>query len=165
MLLKSSQIKSNHFYCHITTAQVPWWVKFLRACSRQCKKNYLHMDSTYLQTVQKTCAKNTYIYSVHIVYYKDILSYQLHIIHCMYTSTLCTHLYIVICEGATDYTLITYIQLQKWFVIDKSALNLNAKWKHFHSVSDFHLHCIWLRLDLIMFLKLQDEYYIRDVHF
>ncbi len=31
-------IKSNHFYCHITTAQVPWWVKFLRACSRQCKK-------------------------------------------------------------------------------------------------------------------------------
>ncbi len=25
-------IKSNHFYCHITTAHVPWWVKFLRAC-------------------------------------------------------------------------------------------------------------------------------------
>ncbi len=23
-LLKSNQIKSNHFYCHITTAQVPW---------------------------------------------------------------------------------------------------------------------------------------------
>ncbi len=21
---KSNQIKSNHFYCHITTAQVPW---------------------------------------------------------------------------------------------------------------------------------------------
>ncbi len=33
-------IKSNHFYCHITTALVPWWVKFLRACSRQCKKKY-----------------------------------------------------------------------------------------------------------------------------
>ncbi len=30
--------KSNHFYCHITTAQVPWWVKFLWACSRQCRK-------------------------------------------------------------------------------------------------------------------------------
>ncbi len=60
-----------------------------------------------LQTVQKTttiyiwtvhiyrlyrrqCAKYTYIYSVHIVYYKDILSYQLHIIQRMYTSTLCT---------------------------------------------------------------------------
>ncbi len=26
---KYDQIKSNHFYCHITTAQVPWWVKFL----------------------------------------------------------------------------------------------------------------------------------------
>ncbi len=25
-------IKSNHIYCHITTAHVPWWVKFLRAC-------------------------------------------------------------------------------------------------------------------------------------
>ncbi len=29
-------------------------------------------------------------FSVHIVYYKDILSYQLHIIHRMGTSTLCT---------------------------------------------------------------------------
>ncbi len=152
------QIKSNHFYCHITTAQVPWWVKFLWACSRQCKKNNnrqftygqtvqknnnnLHMDRqckktttdnyiwtdsakkqqqfTYGQTVQKNnnnlhmdrqckkataiyiwtvhiyrlyrrqCAKYTYIYSVHIVYYKDILNYQRHIIHRMGTSALCT---------------------------------------------------------------------------
>ncbi len=80
-----------------TQAQVPWWVKFLRVCSRQCKMFFfLHMDSTYLQTIQKTCAKYTYIYSVHIVYYKDILCYQLHIIHRMYTIyTLCS-LYIVI---------------------------------------------------------------------
>ncbi len=139
------QTKSNHFYCHITTAQVPWWVKFLWACSRQRKKttttiyiwtdsakkttNNLHMDRqckknnkqfTYGQTVQKNCtgaftvlqtvqkkknyiwtvhiyrlyrrqcAKYTYIYSVHIVYYKDTLNYQRHIIHCMGTSTLCT---------------------------------------------------------------------------
>ncbi len=180
-------IKSNHFYCHITTAQVPWWVKFLWACSRQCKKttdnlpmdrqckkqqtiylwtdsakkttnnlpmdrqckkttNNLHMDRqckktalehlqcsrqckkkkkkqqqftygqtvrkkqqqfTYGQTVQKTtaiyiwtvhiyrlyrrqCAKYTYIYSVRLVYYRDILNYQRHIIHRMGTSTLCT---------------------------------------------------------------------------
>ncbi len=136
---------------------MPWWVKFLRACSRQCKKNnkqftygqtvqkkqktiYIWTDSakkqqqfTYGQTVQKSnsnlhmdrqckkttaiyiwtdsakkqqtiyiwtvhiyrlyrrqCAKYTYIYSVHIVYYKDILNYQRHIIHRMYTSTLCT---------------------------------------------------------------------------
>ncbi len=88
----ANQIKSNHFYCHITTAQVPWWVKFLRACSRQCKKT----TTIYIWTVhiyrlyRRQCAKYTYIYSVHIVYYKDILSYQLHIIHRMYTSTLCT---------------------------------------------------------------------------
>ncbi len=85
---------------------------------RQCKKNNnnLHMDRqckknnkqfTYGQTVQKTtaiyiwtvhiyrlyrrqCAKYTYIYSVRLVYYRDILNYQRHIIHRMGTSTLCT---------------------------------------------------------------------------
>ncbi len=62
---------------------------------------------TYGQTVQKTtaiyiwtvhiyrlyrrqCAKNTYIYSVRLVYCRDILNYQRHIIHRMGTSTLCT---------------------------------------------------------------------------
>ncbi len=62
---------------------------------------------TYGQTVQKTtaiyiwtvhiyrlyrrqCAKYTYMHSVRLVYYKDILNYQLHIIHRMGTSTLCT---------------------------------------------------------------------------
>ncbi len=140
---------------------MPWWVKFLWACSRQCRKttdnlpmdrqckktttNNLHMDRqckknskqfTYGQTVQKKqqtiyiwtdsakkknnncnlhmdrqckkttaiyiwtvhiyrlyrrqCAKYTYIYSVRLVYYKDILNYQRHIIHRMGTSTLCT---------------------------------------------------------------------------
>ncbi len=65
----SNQIKSNHFYCHITTAQVPWWVKFLRACSKQCKnKNSLHIDSTYLQTVQKTmCKIHVHILNIHSV--------------------------------------------------------------------------------------------------
>ncbi len=74
-------------------------------CSRQCKKN--KQQFTYGQTVQKTtaiyiwtvhiyrlyrrqCAKYTYIYSVHIVYYRDILNFQRHIIHRMCTSTLCT---------------------------------------------------------------------------
>ncbi len=140
---------------------MPWWVKFLWACSRQCRKttDNLHMDRqckkkqqtiyiwtdsaknctgafTVLQTVQKKtttaiyiwtdsakktttaiyiwtdsakkttaiyiwtvhiyrlyrrqCAKYTYMHSVHIVYYKDILNYQRHIIHRMGTSTLCT---------------------------------------------------------------------------
>ncbi len=156
---KLNQIKSNHFYCHITTAQVPWWVKFLWACSRQCRKttDNLHMDrqckkttttiyiwtdsakkqqtiyiwtdsakkqqtiyiwtasakklhwsiysapdsekkkkKNYIWTVhiyrlyRRQCAKYTYIYSVHIVYYKDTLNYQRHIIHHMGTSALCT---------------------------------------------------------------------------
>ncbi len=39
---------------------------------------------------RRQCAKYTYIYSVHIVYYKDILNYQRHIIHRMGTSALCT---------------------------------------------------------------------------
>ncbi len=87
----------------------------------QKKQNNLHTDSTYLQTVQKTMCKIHYTYSIHTVYYKDILSYQYTV--CTH-STLCTHLYIVIClrcnrlyiynrlvvqidscgKGATDYT-------------------------------------------------------------
>ncbi len=61
-------------------------------CSRQCKK----ATAIYIWTVhiyrlyRRQCAKYTYIYSVHIVYYKDILNYQRHIIHRMGTSALCT---------------------------------------------------------------------------
>ncbi len=46
----------------------------------------VHMYRLY----RRQCAKYTYIYSVHIVYYKDTLNYQRHIIHRMGTSTLCT---------------------------------------------------------------------------
>ncbi len=61
-------------------------------CSRQCKKT----TTIYIWTVhiyrlyRRQCAKYTYIYSVHIVYYKDTLNYQRHIIHRMGTFTLCT---------------------------------------------------------------------------
>ncbi len=61
-------------------------------CSRQCKKT----TTIYIWTVhiyrlyRRQCAKYTYIYSVHIVYYKDTLNYQRHIIPHMGTSTLCT---------------------------------------------------------------------------
>ncbi len=54
---KYSCAKSNQFYCHITTAHVPWWVKFLRAC-------YILTDFYRWQ-----CAEYTYKYSVHTVYY------------------------------------------------------------------------------------------------
>ncbi len=74
-------------------------------CSRQCRKNNsnLHMDrqckkttAIYIWTVhiyrlyRRQCAKYTYIYSVRLVYYKEILNYQRQIIHRMGTSTLCT---------------------------------------------------------------------------
>ncbi len=47
----------------------------------QKSNSNLHMDSTYYRLYRRQCAKYTYIYSVHIVYYKDILNYQRHIIH------------------------------------------------------------------------------------
>ncbi len=54
--------KSNHFYCHITTAHVPCWVKLLRPCSRQCRNN-LHIDTTYQQTYWEDNVQNTHTYS------------------------------------------------------------------------------------------------------
>ncbi len=60
---------------------------------RQCKKK---KTAIYIWTVhiyrlyRRQCAKYTYIYSVRLVYYRDILNYQRHIIHRMGTSTLCT---------------------------------------------------------------------------
>ncbi len=92
----SDHIKSNHFYCHITTARVPWWVKFLRACSRQCRKT---KQFTYRQYTFTDCTEdnvqNTRSYTQYTqCTYKDILSYQYTV--CTH-STLCTHLYIVIC--------------------------------------------------------------------
>ncbi len=76
-------------------------------CSRQCKKKtttaiYIWTDSAkkttaiYIWTVhiyrlyRRQCAKYTYMHSVRLVYYRDILNYQRHIIHRMGTSTLCT---------------------------------------------------------------------------
>ncbi len=60
--IKSNQIKS--LFCHITTAQVPWWGKFLRACSRQCKKT---KQFTYGQYIFTDCTKdnvqNTHTYT------------------------------------------------------------------------------------------------------
>ncbi len=51
----------------------------------------LHIWTVHIYRLyRRQCAKYTYIYSVHIVYYKDTLNYQRHIIHRMGTSTLCT---------------------------------------------------------------------------
>ncbi len=102
-VIKSNQIKSlllSHH--HSTSALVS---EILMSVLQTVQKN--NRQFTYGQTVQKTtaiyiwtvhiyrlyrrqCAKYTYIYSVRLVYYRDILNYQRHIIHRMGTSTLCT---------------------------------------------------------------------------
>ncbi len=84
-------IRSNHFYCHITTAHVPWWVKLLRACSRQCRNN-LHIDSTYLQTYTEDNVQNTHTYTQ---YTQCTIRHTYSNQYTLYTlcthSTLCTH--------------------------------------------------------------------------
>ncbi len=110
MLLPSTQIKSNHFYCHITaTAHVPWRVKFLRVCSRQCINN-LHIDSTYLQLyityiystllIQKTmCRIHIHILSTHSVLFKTYLQLSIHVMHRMYTFYIMyTYIHKIVCE-------------------------------------------------------------------
>ncbi len=91
---------------------MPWRVKFLRACSRQCRNN-LHIDSTYIHTyrlIQKTmCRIHIHILCTHSVLLRHTYSYQ----YTLYT--VCTHFYIlytyihtIICEGAADYTFAGY---------------------------------------------------------
>ncbi len=78
--------KNNKQFTYGQTVQKSCTGAFTVLQTVQKNNNNLHMDSTYLQTVQKTVCK----IHVHIVYYKDILNYQRHIIHRMGTSTLCT---------------------------------------------------------------------------
>ncbi len=86
------QIKSNQIlllsHHHSTSALVSEILKSVLQ-TVQKKKNAIWTVHIY-RLYRRQCAKYTYIYSVHIVYYKDILSSQLHIIHHMGTSTLCT---------------------------------------------------------------------------
>ncbi len=92
----SNQLKSNHkslllSHHHSTSALVS---EILMSVLQTVQKKNNNKQFTYGQTVQKTtttiyiwtvhiyrlyrrqCAKYTYIYSVHIVYYKDTLNYQ-----------------------------------------------------------------------------------------
>ncbi len=106
------EFKSNHFYCHITTAHVPWWVKFLRACSRRCRNN-LHIDSTYLLIQKTMCRIHIHILSTHSVLL-DILTVintrytpYVHILHHVHiyahnSMRKCNRLYIILdtqCHG------------------------------------------------------------------
>ncbi len=65
-VVATTKIKSNHFYCHITTAHVPWWVKFLRAWFRN---KFTYRQYILTDLYRRQCAEYTYIYSVYTVYY------------------------------------------------------------------------------------------------
>ncbi len=91
--IKSNQIKSNHFYCHITTAHVPWWVAFLRASSRQWRNN-LHIDSTYLQTYTDDNVQYTHTYAQYTqCTIRHTYCYQYTLYTVCTHSTLCTQIY------------------------------------------------------------------------
>ncbi len=77
--------------------------------------------------------KNTYIYSVHTVYYKTYLVTNTHCTH----STLCTHLYIVICEGATDYTLYS-IFVQQYRLVVQQIVEQRCNRLYICNVVDVH---------------------------
>ncbi len=87
--------KSNHFYCHSTSALVSEILEGVLQTVHKKQQQFTYRQYLYLQTVQKTMCKK------HCVYYKTYLITNTHCTH----FTLCTHLYIVICEGATDYTV------------------------------------------------------------
>ncbi len=87
-----NQITSNQITFIVTSPQhkcLGEWNSYERAPDSAKKTIYIWTVRIY-RLYRRQCAKYTYIYSVHIVYYKDILNYQLHIIHRMCTSTLCT---------------------------------------------------------------------------
>ncbi len=102
-----SLLLSHH---HSTSALVS---EILTSVLQTVQKKTVYIWTVHiLRLYRRQCAKYTYIYSVHTVYYKDILRYQytLHTVcthlHYVHIYTLC-NLYIVICEGATDYTFTT----------------------------------------------------------
>ncbi len=82
---------------------MPWWVKFLRACSRQCRNN-LHIDSTYLQTYTEDNVQYTHTYAQYTqCTFRHTYSYQytsyVHILHYVHKYTYnnmrrCNRLYI-----------------------------------------------------------------------
>ncbi len=72
-----------------------WTVHIYRLYRKQCAK---YTYCTYTQYTQ--CTIKTYL----------VTNTPIHIIHRMYTSALCPHLCIVICEGATDYNLQIVVQ-------------------------------------------------------
>ncbi len=85
---KSNQIKSLLLSHHLNTSALVSEILTNVLQTVQKKKNYIWTVHIY-RLYRRQCAKYTYIYSVHTVYYKDILSYQ----YTLYT--VCTYLHYV----------------------------------------------------------------------
>ncbi len=100
LIIKSNQITFIVFI----TKYLGEWNSWERAPD-SAKKQFTYRQYIFTDCTEDNVQKSTYTYSVHTVYYKDILSYQYTLYTVCTHSTLCTHLYIVIYEGATDYTL------------------------------------------------------------
>ncbi len=104
-VLQTVQKKNNNSNLHMdrqckkTTTAIYIWTD---SAKKTTTAIYIWTDSAkkttaiYIWTVhiyrlyRRQCAKYTYMHSVRLVYYRDILNYQRHIIHRMGTSTLCT---------------------------------------------------------------------------
>ncbi len=83
--------KNNKQFTYGQTVQKSCTGAFTVLQTVQKKPTTIYIWTVHIYRLyRRQCAKYTYIYSVHIVYYKDTLNYQRHIIHRMGTSTLCT---------------------------------------------------------------------------
>ncbi len=103
-VLQTVQKKQQQQFTYGQTVQKKQQQQFTYGQTVQKKTTaiYIWTDSAkkttaiYIWTVhiyrlyRRQCAKYTYMHSVRLVYYRDILNYQRHIIHRMGTSTLCT---------------------------------------------------------------------------
>ncbi len=95
---KSNQIKSKSnqinslllSHHHSTSALVSENLTSVLQTVQKKKNTTIYIWTVHIYRLyRRQCAKYTYIYSVHTVYYKDILSYQ----YTLYT--VCTHLHYV----------------------------------------------------------------------
>ncbi len=124
--LYRDNVQNTHTYTQYTQCTITHTYRLIQ---RQCTEyttytQYTQCTITHTyRLIQRQCAEYTHIYSVHTVYYKDIIINDTLYTVCTH-STLSTHLYIVICEGATDYTF-----AMSWMCIVLYSLS------HSHSLS------------------------------
>ncbi len=129
------QIKSLLFSHHRSTSALVSEIleSVLQTVQKLKLKMYILTVLILTDCTEDNVQKNTYIYSVHTVYYKTYLVTNTHCTH----STLCTHLYIVICEGATDYTLYS-IFVQQYRLVVQQIVEQRCNRLYICNVVDVH---------------------------